>query len=147
VLVTHPVRSPIKPAFIDGAELRKRALTAEQSLIAAPNAVAGFKARHLRADFDDGARQVAADDEWKRQRHLDEAAANVGVHGINRNRADLDEALGRARPRRGQFAINDIFRRSGLQDVGAFHPVTQIFPRCSQFNALSKLLARTGDLI
>jgi len=72
-------------------------------------------------NFNHGARKVAADDEWKRQRHLHEAATDVSINGIDRDGADFDQALRRAGFRRRQLAEDYIFRRPGLLDIGSFH--------------------------
>src|SRR5947209_675000 len=97
LLVADAIGRRIQPALVDRAILGEGTLTTEQPLVAAPYALAGIEARHLAAHLRHQAREIASDDERKRQWHLDHPAPDVGIDRVESDRADFDEALSRAR--------------------------------------------------
>src|SRR5439155_11534238 len=62
VFVADAIGRRVQPTSVDGAEFGEGALTPEQTLIAAPDTVSRFEARHRGTHFNHGAREVAADD-------------------------------------------------------------------------------------
>ena len=111
----------IQPAFVHCAIFSEGALPAQQALIAAPDTVARLEPRDAGTDLSHRAREVAADDERRGQRHLNHAGADVRIDRVERDGADFHQALSRARFRRRHVAVEDVFRRAGLIDVGGFH--------------------------
>src|SRR2546425_2805904 len=93
LFVGDAIRYRIEPLLIYCGEFGKGALPAEQSLIAAPHALARFEARHFRAALHDLTGQIAPDDKRERQLHGNEAATDVSVYRVHSHGGYLDEAL------------------------------------------------------
>ena len=87
----------------------------------AQDAIALLEARGMRAGLVHRSGQVAADDERELQRHGDRACADVGIDGVDGDRAHLDADFACFGLGRGQIAVDDRFGGAGLVDVGSFH--------------------------
>ena len=113
----------IEPTLVDGRVLGERPLAAQQSLVAAPHAVAHAKAFRLGPDRLDRAGQIAAEDERHGQLERIRARADVRVDRIDGHGLDLDEHLGADGLGLGQVAVDDVVGRARLLDIRGLHRV------------------------
>lgn len=93
LFIGHSIGQRIRPGFIDGDLFRESALSAEQTLIAAPDSIPDLEEAHLRPDGFDDTGEVASDDEGFGEIDRDEARSDVGVDGIDGDGARVDEQL------------------------------------------------------
>ena len=121
ILVRDFLGRRIEPTLVDRGIFGERALTAQQSLVAAPDAVALAELRHGRPNRLDHAGQIAADHKRLRQVHRIHARPDVRIDRIDGHRLDLDQHLVVGGFRFGQVAENDVLRWSWLFDVRRFH--------------------------
>ncbi len=112
--VGHAVGNGIEPALVDRGILGKCALPAEESLVAAPHAVADFESLRVWAELLDDAGQVAADDERQRDTHLDRAGADVRIDRVECGGLYAHQHLAAGGLGRGQVADDDVFGRARL---------------------------------
>lgn len=113
----------VGPGFVDGDLFGESTLASEQTLVAAPDAVADAELFDLDAGGFDDTGEVAADDEGLGQFHGDQAGADVGIDRVQGDGVDADADLGGANGGGGKVAELDRLGGAGAFEVGGFHGV------------------------
>ena len=105
--------SGVQEALVHAGIFSERSLSAQQSLVRAPNSIADLEAADASSHVIDGASQIAAGNERLGERHRHDAGANVGVDRIDGDSVHAHADLASSRRGRRQLAILNDLRPPG----------------------------------
>jgi hypothetical protein len=120
-LVLDARRQRVEKVFAHREIFGEGPLTAVITLVVAPDPIARGEAPDGRPNGLDDPGYVPPHDEGEGQVLRQLAAADQGVHRIDADGGGLDEHVGRADRRGGQFAESDVLGGTDRVDVSRFH--------------------------